>query len=215
MSRTLVSLIERGHIEHVAVGTLQRIGYALDMRVDLLARWRGGDLDRLLNARHSAFHEQLARHLRAINGWEFGPEVSFAVYGERGWIDIMAWHPVRRALLVVELKTDVVDVQETVGTLDRKRRLARRIAAERGWHALSVSVWLVIAESRANRARVTAHATMLRAAFPADGRTVKGWLRDPGRPIAAMSFWRNSNGGDAMASLTAPKRVRIAVRRRC
>ena len=35
------------------------------------------------------------------------PEVSFSIYGERGVIDMLLWHPARRALLVVELKTGV------------------------------------------------------------------------------------------------------------
>ncbi len=48
-------------------------------------------------------------------------------------IDILAWHAASRSLLVIELKTELVDVQETVGTLDRKRRLAAQVAAERGW----------------------------------------------------------------------------------
>ena len=43
------------------------------------------------------------------------PEVSFSIYGERGVIDILAWHPGRRALLIIELKTDIVDVNELVG----------------------------------------------------------------------------------------------------
>jgi hypothetical protein len=39
---------------------LRRIAEALEMRVDVTVRWRAGELDRLLNARHSALHE-LAR----------------------------------------------------------------------------------------------------------------------------------------------------------
>ncbi len=61
------------------------------------------------------------------------PEVSFAVYGERGVIDILAWHPGERALLVIELKTEIVDIQDLIGTVDRKRRLARVVARDRGW----------------------------------------------------------------------------------
>ncbi|MEA2632936.1 MAG: hypothetical protein QOE66_3155, partial [Chloroflexota bacterium] len=68
-----------------------------------------------------------------LPGWILAPEVSFAIYGERRVIDILAWHPGRRALLLIELKTELVDMNELLGTLDRKRRLARRIAQERGW----------------------------------------------------------------------------------
>ncbi|MBA3779763.1 MAG: hypothetical protein H0X16_10790 [Chloroflexi bacterium] len=108
MSRSAVSLIERGRLDELRFGTALRVAAALEVRLEVRARWRGGDLDRLLNAGHSALHESLARYLQALSGWVFAPEVSFAIYGERGIIDILAWHPGRRALLVIELKTDIV-----------------------------------------------------------------------------------------------------------
>jgi hypothetical protein len=85
-------------------------------------------------------------------------------------------------LLVIELKTDIVDVNELVGTVDRKGRHAVRIAIERGWirshdPAPSVSIWVIVADGHTNRRRVQAHRAMLRAAFPSDGRAIGGWLR--------------------------------------
>jgi hypothetical protein len=66
-------------------------------------------------------------------GWSIAPEVSFSIWGERGLIDILAWHAPTRSLLVIELKTAIVDVSGLVGTVDRKRRLAPEIARSRGW----------------------------------------------------------------------------------
>jgi hypothetical protein len=78
-------------------------------------------------------HESVAEALRRRwPAWILAPEATFSIYGERGAIDILAWHPGRRVVLVIELKTDVVDLNELLGTLDRKRRLARTIASERG-----------------------------------------------------------------------------------
>lgn len=106
-------------------------------------------------------------------------------------MDILVWHPVRRRLLVIELKTDLADVNELVGTIDKKRRLAIKIAADRGWDVVSadVSIWLIVADSKTNRRRVQAHRAMLRAAFPYDGRSIATWLKDPPTRIAALSFW--------------------------
>jgi hypothetical protein len=59
-------------------------------------------------------------------------------------IDILAWHPTRGVLLVIELKTEVVDVNEMLGTLDRMRRLAQGIARSRGWQPRAVGTWVVI-----------------------------------------------------------------------
>ncbi len=88
------------------------------------ARWRGGELDRLLNARHSAMHELVAGRFAQLPGWQIVPEASFSIYGERGAVDVLGWHAARGMLLVVELKTEIVDVQDLLASVDRKRRLA-------------------------------------------------------------------------------------------
>jgi len=47
---SLVSVLERGHVDGVTVATVRRVAQALGIRLDLMVRWRAGDLDRLLNA---------------------------------------------------------------------------------------------------------------------------------------------------------------------
>ena len=197
VSTSTISRIERGHLDTFSVTTLRKVAAVLEIRLDLVPRWRAGDLDRLLNARHSALHEQVARDLAGRGGWVFLPEVSFAIYAERGVIDILAFHAGRQMLLVVELKTDIADVNELVGTIDRKARHALQIASERGWQVgkrTRVSVWVVVASGRTNRRRVHAHSSMLRAAFPLDGRSIEGWLADPDRPIHCLGFWPELRG---------------------
>ena len=169
-----------------------------------------------MNSKHSQLHESLARWFGdELPDWVLRPEVSFAVYGERGVIDILAWHPGRRALLVIELKTDIADVNELVGGVDRKRRLATGIARTIGWEPESVSVWVVVAAGRTNRARIAAHGTMLRAAFPMDGRSIRSWLGDPKGPVAALSMWRDVRPQNVTASSDAgPSRPTIVDERR-
>jgi hypothetical protein len=178
------------------------------MRITIEARWQGGDLDRLLGARHSAMHEELARLFASLPGWVAVPEVTFAIYGERGAIDVLAWHAETRTLLVIERKTELVDLQETVGTLDRKVRLAVKIAEERGWTPAVVSAWLVVADGATNRRRVQAHRSMLRAAFPMDSRSMPGWLRAPSGRVAALSFLAPSRRTTGIRGLAQVRRVR-------
>ena len=64
------------------------------------------------------------------------------MYGERGVIDILCFHSPTGSLLVIELKTEIVDVQDLVGGVDRKTRLAARVATERGWIARSTACWV-------------------------------------------------------------------------
>ena len=190
VDRSVVSAIERGHLERISIGTLLSIARVLEIQVTWSTRWRAGDLDRLLASRHARLHEAVANWFAtSLPEWILAPEVSFSIFGERGIIDILAWHPGRRALLVIELKTDVVDVNQLLGSMDQRRRLARQIARERGWDPLTVSTWVLIAGGRTNRARVAAHRVVLRNAFPVDGRAVAGWLRQPDRAIDAMSLW--------------------------
>src|SRR5438034_3059610 len=88
LSTSTISRLERGHLDGLSIGSIRRLAAKLDVRVELLGRWRAGDLDRLLNARHSALHEEVARWLgNTMKEWIFEPEVSYSVYGERGVID--------------------------------------------------------------------------------------------------------------------------------
>jgi transcriptional regulator with XRE-family HTH domain len=197
LSPSTVSRIERGHFGSVSVDAIRAVAAALEIRIELLARWRAGDLDRLLNARHSALHELVARHFAEMPGWVAEPEVSFSIFGERGVIDILAWHPGRSVLLVIELKTDIADVNDLVGAVDRKRRLAERIAREHGWDVgpdVTTSVWVIVASGRTNRRRLHVHRSMLRAAYPLDGRAIGRWLRDPVGAVRCLSFWPHSHG---------------------
>ena len=190
VSQGLISLLERGHVDSVALRTLRRVAAVLDIRIDLNARWRAADLDRLLNARHSELHELVARWFGSdLPEWALAPEVSFSVFGERGVIDILAWHAPTRSLLVIELKTAIADVNELAGTADRKRRLAARIAEERGWKPATTSLWLIVSETSTNRRRIAAHRAMLNGLLPSDGRAVRRWLAAPEGAIAALSFW--------------------------
>jgi transcriptional regulator with XRE-family HTH domain len=200
VSRGFVSLVERGHLDAVSLATLRRLAQALDVRIDVVARWRGGELDRLLNAGHSALHESVALFLLSIEGWTLAPEVSFSIWGERGVIDILAWHAPTRSLLVIELKTSIVDINELVGGVDRKRRLARQIAAERGWDARSVSSWVIVSRSKTNQRRIDRHHTLLRAAFPQNGHQVRAWLGRPVGAVDALSLWSGANPGSTRPS---------------
>ncbi|HVL53098.1 MAG TPA: helix-turn-helix domain-containing protein [Vitreimonas sp.] len=183
-----VSRIETGRARLVRVGRLRAVFEALGGWVDVVPRLPGADLARTLNAGHAAMHEAVAQLLADVGGWDVAHEVSFSIFGERGIIDVLAWHPVRRVLIVIELKTAIVDANELVGTMDRRRRLATQIGRERGWDPATVATWVVVADTRTNRRRLAEHARLLRSAFPTDGRTMRAWLRAAEGPVAALTF---------------------------
>jgi DNA-binding Xre family transcriptional regulator len=208
VSEACVSRLERAKASQIHIGELVRVVDALGGQMDITVRWQGGDLDRLLNARHSALHESVARWFSSLAEWTIAPEVSFSIRGERGVIDILAWHAPSRTLLVIELKTEIVDFNELMGTADRKRRLAPLIARDRGWLPQSVALWVIVADSKTNRRRVQTHATTLRAAFPLDGRNIGAWMRKPSGRMGCLSFWTNPRSTKAKSDLATMKRVR-------
>lgn len=212
--RGVVSRIERGLLRGVPLDALRAVAAALGAGIDVWVRWQGGDLGRLVNARHSALHEAFAGRFGVIGSWAFEPEVSFSIGGERGVIDVLGWHAASRTLLVVELKTEFVDINDLMATVDRKRRLAGRIAADRGWEATSVSSWVVVAEGRTNRRALARHRAALRAKFPADGRALVGWLGRPAAPIHALGFLTvdaHAHGGAAVGGSRRVQRARTRV----
>ena len=83
LSQSMVARAEDHRIVGLRLEIILRIATVLDIRLDFLPRWRGGELDRMLNAGHAAMHEQVATMFAATPEWLFRPEVSFAVIGRR------------------------------------------------------------------------------------------------------------------------------------
>jgi transcriptional regulator with XRE-family HTH domain len=189
VSRGVIARIEHGRADKVTVETLEKVARPLGARVVCRLTWNGEGLDRLLDADHAAIVEQVVRIL-AGTGWLIATEVSFNVWGERGSIDILAFHPATRTLLVIEVKSVVPDVQSTLVTLDRKERLALEIARERGWDATVVARLLVIRNNRTARRRIDDHAATFVQAFPDRAHAIRAWLArpDPRRPLRGLWF---------------------------
>ena len=74
-------------------------------KVDIQIAWRGAGLDQILDEGHARLSGQVAKLLKGWD-WEVEVEVSFAHFGERGSIDLLAWHRQTATLLVIEIKTE-------------------------------------------------------------------------------------------------------------
>jgi transcriptional regulator with XRE-family HTH domain len=207
-SQSVVARIERGGAARVTVRRLEDIADGLSARLTVRIDWNGEAADRLLDADHAALVELVLVALR-VAGWNAVPEVTFAIRGERGSIDILAWHEATATLLVVEVKTVVPDVQSMLATHDRKMRLADSIGRERGWRPGRIASLLVIREGTTSRRRVDQHASTFTSRFPDRGVAVRSFLQRPGRASQALrGLWF------LPLSRPATTRHRVATRRR-
>ncbi len=119
---------------------------------------------------------------------EVVPEATFNRYGERGSIDILAWHPGHTALLIVEVKSVMPDVQALLSGIDRKQRIAPGLAADRGWRASTISRLIVLPDDRTARRRVATHDATFAQAYPARTREIRHWIVAPVAPLAGILF---------------------------
>ena len=201
-SQDEVSLLERGRVEGMSLRRLRSLFRVFDAEVVVFVQWRGGSLDHLLDARHAALAEAMIERL-VDAGWIVHPEVSYSRYGERGSIDLLAWHQASKTLLVIELKTELTSIEETLRRHDTKVRLGPEIARERfRWEPGVVARLLVLPDDRTARRRVELHRATFRRVYPLSTTAVKRWLI---RPVGAM-------GGILFLPNTNPARVRRRIR---
>jgi transcriptional regulator with XRE-family HTH domain len=186
-SHAVISRLERGNVRACSIALLERVLEVLDARLVTFIDWRGGELDRLIDADHSRLQQLWAAVRSEL--WQSRVEVTYSEYGERGSIDDLAYHAPTGTLLVTELKTAIYDAGRTLMKLDEKARLAPRVAARFEWRARRVVRCLVVADTRTNRRRAAELSAML-AQFECRGRAAAKWLRDPmsGAPDALLVF---------------------------
>lgn len=211
VSQPLVSSVECGRLGGVSVTIMERIFGAVGASLESDVRWRGPALDRLLDERHAALVDVSVGHL-VRHRWATGVEVTYAIFGERGSIDVLGGHVLHRAMVVEEIKADIVRMDDTIRKVDEKVRLVRRSIGRDhfGWQPDHVGRVLVLPDTDRARRQVRAHAATLDAAFPSRGAEVRAWLRSPVGPMAGILFVANISRGSATRSRVGIQRVRAA-----
>lgn len=187
VSQSTISRAERGWLEDLSLRVIRAIFAALEARVQLVPRWRGAELDRLLDEDHSTVVAAGARRLENL-GWIAELEVTYSEFGERGSIDILGLLPSARAIVVIEVKTDVASTEALGRKVDEKARLAPSIVRARyGWSPTVVGRLVVMPDTMRLRRLAQKHEVIGRM-FPANGAAVRRWLRQPSGPLAGLWF---------------------------
>ena len=213
VSQSTVSRAERGLVHRVPLRYLDQIAGALDVSLFIDARWIGGNVDRLIDRAHAAVVEIVVGELRRL-GWQVVVEYGFNHFGDRGSVDVLAWFPASRTLLIVEVKSILTDLQATFTSLATKVRVVPALVRrELGWDAAVVSRILVMPGSKANRTIVANHAATFETLFPARMPALRAWLRSPSGPAAGIWFLSTSLKG-TRTDLRRVRRTRSPARAR-
>lgn len=208
-SQQSISMAERGLARTMSLDRIERILAALEADAELVVRWRGGALDRVVDARHAALVGLAADRLSRL-GLSVEPEVTYSDFGERGSIDLLALDRARRLAIVVEVKTELVSIEATLRKHDEKVRLAPKIASSR----TDVGPWaasrlLVLPDTGAERRRVAANAAVLDRVYPLRGPAATRWLRgEVAAGASALLFLPLTLPASGGRSSRTPSRVR-------
>jgi transcriptional regulator with XRE-family HTH domain len=188
IDRSALSKLERGHLELVSLRSARRLCAALEIELAVDARWRGGAVDRLLDRGHAAIVEYVASVLSGV-GWTVVPEYTFNEFGDRGSVDVLGWHPEHRALLLVEVKTSITDLQAMLMSMSKKVRVVPTVVErERNWRRAAFGRLLVVAGTTANRTVARRHKTVFATTFPDGAVAARAWVGRPVGDFAGLWF---------------------------
>ncbi|MEW5991728.1 MAG: helix-turn-helix transcriptional regulator [Chloroflexota bacterium] len=179
VSQSMVSLVERGRVDDLTLGTasalLEAMGARLIVGVDSPFL---GERTRQRDPAHALMAAHVVRRLRA-SGWVVVTEVEVGGDRSRGWIDVLAFHPTTAVLLVIEVKTEIHDlgqIERTLGWYEREAWSASRRIGRRPMRAAGS---LLLLASRDNDDRVAENAGSIRAGFAIKSRQL-GEIVDAG-----------------------------------
>jgi hypothetical protein len=122
---------------------------------------------------------------------------------------VLAFHPIAALLLVVELKTLIVDGQELIGGMDVKTRIAPYVARGIGWTPRAVVPALIVVDGTTNRRRVRQIEPLLQA-LSVRGHAALGWLRRPiGTPSGLLLLTKSPDSAGTDRRRAGRCRVRV------
>lgn len=169
-----------------------RIGDALGLDLELVGR-RPIVLDpRSTSVVHSRCSGYVGRRLRS-GGWLVAREVEIVHARSHGWIDLLAFHPGTRTLVVVEIKTRLDDLGAVERQLAWYERSAPAVATARfGWRPSGGASWLLLLQSDEVESAIRRDRDLLREGFPMRATEMRAVLDgttpriDPNRGLALI-----------------------------
>lgn len=189
VSQSLVSAVETMELEGLTFAMAARLLEAMGARlsVTVVPPYLGDRRQR--DAAHVKCTTYVGRRLEA-SGWVVASEVEIGGDRSRGWIDVLAYHPRSRIVLVIEVKTEIHDLGAVERTLGWYEREAWAAARRQGWQPSRIIGGLFLLATTANDDRVADNRDSFRRSFPLRARdlapVVAGGAASPQGRFAAM-----------------------------
>jgi transcriptional regulator with XRE-family HTH domain len=181
-SQSTVSRIEAGQAGTTDLATIGHLLVALGLRPSIELDLRHlGDRRRQADAVHAVVNGFGARKLERWS-WLTATEVRLGDGVPIGWVDLMAFRPADRALVVDETKTEIHDVGGMQRSIAFYHREAWAAAAALGWVPSRVEVLVLALDSTAVARQLAANRDLVTRAFPGDVDRMAAWLQYPDAP---------------------------------
>jgi transcriptional regulator with XRE-family HTH domain len=181
-SQSWVCRVERGVVVSLTFETAERLLAAMGARLVIAVDTPFlGDRQRQREPAHARCAAHVATRLRQA-GWEVATEVEVGGDRSRGWIDVLAYHPLTGWLLVIEIKTEIHDlgaIERSLGWYEREAIVA---ASRLGWRPRRSLGCLLLLATSANDGRVSDNREPIAVGFPVRARELAGLVDGEGGP---------------------------------
>jgi transcriptional regulator with XRE-family HTH domain len=171
ISRSHLAEIETARV-NPTLDVVTRIGDALGLELQLLARQPRVTDPRATGLVHSRCSGYVGRRMGGF-GWSVRREVEIVHGNSHGWIDLLAYHPVTRMLVIVEIKTRLEDLGLIERQLAWYERAAFDVATRFEWHPTRVASWLLMLASEEVEGAMRREREAIRIAFPVRAREMR------------------------------------------
>lgn len=165
-SQSFVSLVEHRCMPDLTFESATRLLEAMGARLTVgVSAPFLADRELQRDPAHARCAPYVAARLKR-DGWLTATEVEVGGDRSRGWIDVLAYHPDHRLLLVIEIKTEIRDlgaIERTLGWYEREAWVgARRLS----WRPNRLVGCVLLLATEMNEARIGDNRAAFTAGFP-------------------------------------------------
>jgi transcriptional regulator with XRE-family HTH domain len=178
ISQAMICAIERLRIPDLPVATAAQVLKALDVTIELIMTPPRVLATATRDDAHARCVAYVARQLERA-GFVVMTEVEIGGGRWLGFADVLAYHPMEHVLLVIEVKTEIVDVGEIDRAMGLYERGAWDAARRIGWRPRAVTGMLLVLATRENDVVLAEHRPLFDRSFRRRSKHLNALVREP------------------------------------